>query len=140
MGEKKKQKPVSRVQNLDNELVISIPPEVIKELNIKEGTFIEWSINKRIRQAYLKPLSSEILSSHAKVVLDAIERLGPDCTTGEIYNLYKELIGESGKKPLTLRRISGIIKELSDKGFIEAKVESRGRHGRTTRITQIKEN
>jgi bifunctional DNA-binding transcriptional regulator/antitoxin component of YhaV-PrlF toxin-antitoxin module len=137
--EKKKQKPVSRVRNLGDELVISIPSEVIKELNIKVDTSIEWSINKWNGQAYIKPLSSEITSFHGKAVLDAIKKLGQGCTTGEIYNLYKELIKKSGENPSTLRRVSGIIKELSDKGFIEAKVESRGRYGRTKRITRIKE-
>jgi len=55
--------------------------------------------------------------------------------TGDIYELYKELCSKSKIRPLTQRRISDIIAELDMLGIINAKVISKGRYGRTRKIS-----
>jgi archaeal cell division control protein 6 len=58
-----------------------------------------------------------------------------DVYTGDIYELYKENCLKCGTKPLTQRRIGDIIAELDMLGIINARVISKGRYGRTRRIT-----
>ena len=55
-------------------------------------------------------------------------------TTGDIYEVYKELCGQLGSEPLTQRRVSGLINELDIIGLFNARIVSLGRHGRTKRI------
>ena len=54
--------------------------------------------------------------------------------TGEVYELYSELCKKIGLSVLTQRRVSDIIAELDMIGLINAKVISKGRHGRTRDI------
>lgn len=55
--------------------------------------------------------------------------------TGDIYEIYKEISSQIGLRPLTQRRISDIIAELDMLGVINARVISKGRHGRTREIS-----
>jgi len=55
--------------------------------------------------------------------------------TGEIYEFYKQLCNKIGLRPLTQRRVSDILAELDVFGIINAKVISKGRHGRTREIS-----
>jgi archaeal cell division control protein 6 len=55
--------------------------------------------------------------------------------TGDIYEIYKTISSRTGLRPLTQRRISDIIAELDMLGAINAKVISKGRHGRTREIS-----
>ncbi len=57
--------------------------------------------------------------------------------TGEIYELYKSLCGQTGLRPLTQRRVSDIIAELDMLGVINAKTISKGRYGRTREISMM---
>lgn len=57
--------------------------------------------------------------------------------TGDIYELYKNIASKTGLRPLTQRRISDIIAELDMLGIINAKVISKGRHGRTREISVL---
>jgi len=54
--------------------------------------------------------------------------------TGDVYNNYQSVCGQTGTDPLTQRRISDIIAEIDMLGLINAKVISKGRHGRTREI------
>jgi len=54
--------------------------------------------------------------------------------TGEIYDVYTQLCGKTGMRPLTQRRVSDIIAEMDMLGMITAKVISKGRYGRTREI------
>ncbi|RLF24505.1 MAG: cell division control protein Cdc6 [Thermoprotei archaeon] len=78
------------------------------------------------------------LPLHSKLVLLSVYRLEKlrirEITTGEIYNLYKELCKALGLDPLTQRRVSDLISELDMLGILNARVISRGRYGRTRRI------
>ncbi|MBI4019190.1 MAG: orc1/cdc6 family replication initiation protein [Candidatus Aenigmarchaeota archaeon] len=55
--------------------------------------------------------------------------------TGDIFSKYEELCRANGAKVLTQRRISDLIGELDMFGIINAKVISKGRHGRTREIS-----
>ena len=54
--------------------------------------------------------------------------------TGEIYEAYAELCKVNDTSILTQRRISDLISELDMLGLINARVISKGRHGRTREI------
>lgn len=60
--------------------------------------------------------------------------------TGDIYELYKKICSETHIRPLTQRRVSDIISELDMLGIINGKVISKGRYGRTRKITLAIQN
>ncbi|MFP4400438.1 MAG: Cdc6/Cdc18 family protein, partial [Candidatus Woesearchaeota archaeon] len=55
--------------------------------------------------------------------------------TGDVYESYKKVCSLCGLRPLTQRRISDIIVEFDTLGMINAQVMSKGRYGRTRRIS-----
>jgi len=55
--------------------------------------------------------------------------------TGDIYELYKKICLDTHLRPLTQRRVSDIISELDMLGIINGKVISKGRYGRTRKIS-----
>ena len=54
--------------------------------------------------------------------------------TGDVYNYYQEICGKTKTDVLTQRRISDILAEIDMIGLINAKIISKGRHGRTRDI------
>ena len=54
--------------------------------------------------------------------------------TGDVYNYYQDVCDNNKIDILTQRRISDIIAEIDMLGLINAKVISKGRHGRTREI------
>jgi len=57
--------------------------------------------------------------------------------TGDVYNLYQDVCDRTKTDVLTQRRISDIIAEMDMLGIINAKVISKGRHGRTREIKLV---
>ena len=55
-------------------------------------------------------------------------------TTGEVFDVYKELCKNTGSDILTQRRITDLISELDMLGIFTARVISKGRYGRTREI------
>ncbi|MBI5871620.1 ORC1-type DNA replication protein [archaeon] len=55
-------------------------------------------------------------------------------STGEVFDVYRELCHKIKMQPLTQRRISDLIAELDMLGIINTKVISKGRYGRTRQI------
>ncbi|MFP4190161.1 MAG: Cdc6/Cdc18 family protein, partial [Candidatus Woesearchaeota archaeon] len=55
--------------------------------------------------------------------------------TGDIYEAYKQVCQRSSLRPLTMRRISDIIAEMDTLGIINTQVLSKGRYGRTRKIS-----
>jgi cell division control protein 6 len=55
-------------------------------------------------------------------------------TTGEVYEIYKELGKKARTDKLTQRRVADLISELDMLGIITARVISKGRYGRTRDI------
>lgn len=79
------------------------------------------------------------LTLHSKTVLYSVYLLGKaniySTITGDIYEVYCELCKECGVSPLTQRRVSGLISELDTIGLLNSRVISRGRYGRTKKIS-----
>jgi cell division control protein 6 len=79
------------------------------------------------------------LTLHSKFVLYSVYLLGKasiySAITGDIYEVYTELCREIGISPLTQRRVSGLINELDVIGLLNARIVSRGRYGRTKKIS-----
>ena len=83
------------------------------------------------------------LPSHSKTILLSIllqekhnknsGNLGA-ITTGEVYDIYKELCKKIRTDFLTQRRVADLISELDMLGIITARVISKGRYGRTREI------
>ncbi|UCE43566.1 MAG: orc1/cdc6 family replication initiation protein [Candidatus Bathyarchaeota archaeon] len=80
----------------------------------------------------------ENLPAHSKLVLFSVFLLSRAkislAITGDIYEIYCELCGESGFAPLTQRRVSSLVNELDVIGLLNARVASLGRYGRTKKI------
>ncbi|MDH7517049.1 MAG: ORC1-type DNA replication protein [Candidatus Thermoplasmatota archaeon] len=55
-------------------------------------------------------------------------------TTGEVYEIYKELCKKTRTDVLTQRRVADLISELDMLGVLNARVISKGRYGRTREI------
>ena len=80
------------------------------------------------------------LTLHSKMVLYSVYLLGRvnihSAITGDIYEVYCELCRELGSlSPLTQRRVSGLISELDTLGLLNSRIISRGRYGRTKKIS-----
>jgi len=67
-------------------------------------------------------------------IIDLIEKGQGNIFTGDIYNIYSDLCLKSKIEVLTQRRVSDIIAEFDMAGVINARVISKGRHGRTREI------
>lgn len=67
------------------------------------------------------------------MLLDAKKNAG-GIFTGDVYNVYREVCEGTKNEILTQRRISDIIAEFDMLGIINARVISKGRHGRTREI------
>jgi cell division control protein 6 len=67
-------------------------------------------------------------------IINASSKGNEEILTGQIYNNYKILCDKIGLTPLTQRSICSVISELDMLGIINAKVISKGRHGRMREI------
>jgi len=83
------------------------------------------------------------LPTHSKLIILAIllqekhnKKTGKtgSITTGEVYEIYKDLCKKTRTDFLTQRRVADLISELDMLGIITARVISKGRHGRTRDI------
>jgi cell division control protein 6 len=79
------------------------------------------------------------LTPQSKLVLYSVYLLRKtnihSAITGDICEVYHEICHEIGVSPLTQRRVSGLINELDAIGLLNARVVSRGRYGRTRKIS-----
>lgn len=80
------------------------------------------------------------LPLHQKILLLSIRNSHKENTTGPIHNQYQHICSNIGTEPLTLRRISGLLSELTLLGVISSKVISHGRYGRTKAINLLINN
>ncbi|NPA75193.1 MAG: ORC1-type DNA replication protein [Euryarchaeota archaeon] len=75
------------------------------------------------------------LPLHSKIVLLGLtlaEESGREnLTSGELYNIYRNLATKISHTPLTSRRVSDLITEMDTLGLITANLKSFGRYGRT---------
>ncbi len=84
------------------------------------------------RDTFIETIKHQPL--HSQLVFYSILELKKkdhEITTGDVIEFYKNICKKLGLKPVTERRISDLIAELSLFGFIYSKVVSKGRYGRT---------
>ncbi len=100
--------------------------------------YIDLANNKMERDKILDIVESE--PKQFQLVLYSILQLTKEekdkssFFTGDVYNYYGILCNQTKTDKLTQRRISDIIAEIDMLGLINAKVISKGRHGRTREI------
>jgi cell division control protein 6 len=81
------------------------------------------------------------LPTQSKLVLYSIIMLrnrgreGKNVTTGEMYNVYRQLCHHIDVDILTQRRVTDLMSELDMLGIVNAIVVSKGRYGRTKEIS-----
>jgi len=79
------------------------------------------------------------LPSQSKLILLSVVLLGCNyegcLTTGEAYNIYKQMCKIIGIEVLTQRRVTDLISELDMLGILNATIVSKGRYGRTKEIS-----
>ncbi|MFW6383030.1 MAG: ORC1-type DNA replication protein [Nanoarchaeota archaeon] len=68
-------------------------------------------------------------------IITLCEKSKNPVSTGEVYNVYKNLCDRINLRPLTQRRLSDILAELDMFGVINANIISKGRFGRTREIS-----
>lgn len=68
-----------------------------------------------------------------KLVLYAISQGAS--TSGEVYDKYIQLCQATSTQPLTSRRVSDLVEEMSMLGLVSAKLISKGRYGRTHEVS-----
>jgi cell division control protein 6 len=105
---------------------------VIKEEDVREA-------NDRLELDRLTSII-ETLPTQSKLTLltaSVLSENSPknECTTGEIYNVYKQYAHLIDIDILTQRRITDLISELDSLGIINAIVKSNGRYGKTKVIS-----
>lgn len=114
------------------------------------GEIAERTKSNKVLEAHVKQAQERIeidrivevvrtLPSQSKLVLLSVILLGIDgnnnVTTGEAYNIYKQMCRLIGIDILTQRRVTDLISELDMMGILNATVVSKGRYGRTKEIS-----
>jgi Cdc6-like AAA superfamily ATPase len=72
-----------------------------------------------------------LLDDAPRLLLALLAREEGKATTGHLWRAYRRAAPGAGLRPLTLRRISGLLRELEAADLVSAPVLSRGRKGRT---------
>lgn len=114
------------------------------------GEIAERIKSNKVLEAHVKQAQEKIeidrivevvrtLPSQSKLVLLSVVLLGyngdSNLTTGEAYNIYKQMCRMIGIDILTQRRVTDLISELDMMGILNATVVSKGRYGRTKEIS-----
>ncbi len=101
---------------------------------------VDMAHEKIERDTFIETIQHQPL--HSQLVFYAILELlqkakEREVTTGDVMDYYVNVCKKLGLKPVTERRVSDLIAELAFFGFIDTRVVSKGRYGRT-RIISLK--
>ncbi len=99
---------------------------------------VDMAHEKIERDTFIETIKHQPL--HSQLVFYSIlelSKIAKEITTGSVFDFYISVCKKLGVKPVTERRVSDLIAELAFFGFIETKVISKGRYGRT-RIISLK--
>jgi len=75
------------------------------------------------------------LPLHAKLLLWSIVSSGEASSTGEVYDHYSNVCRKIGTEVLTQRRVSMLLSELDLLGLVATNLVSKGRYGRTKKVS-----
>jgi cell division control protein 6 len=123
--------------------LLRISAELAERVNSKKITkkFVKLAQNKIEVDRILEVVRT--LPSQSKTIILSIllqeknnKKIGMlnAITTGEVYDVYKDLCKKMRVDSLTQRRVADLISELDMLGIITARVISKGRYGRTREI------
>lgn len=99
---------------------------------------VDMAHEKIERDKFIETIKHQPL--HSQLIFYSILELAKrekEITTGSVVEFYNEVCKKLGIRPVTERRISDLVAELAFFGFIETKIVSKGRYGRT-RIINLK--
>jgi len=115
--------------------LLRIAAEVAEREGAKrlEEKHIRSAVQRMERDRIYDALTS--LPLQAKTLLVSILETAQNCTTGDVYEKYKINSKKVGIETLTQRRISTILSELDLLGLITTNIVSKGRYGRTKKIS-----
>jgi len=95
--------------------------------------------DKHVREAY-DEIENKIIHAtlkgyplHQKLIILAIKK-SKGSSTGEIYQIYKNLCKEIGRDELTNRRITQMLSKIQNSGIISGKIINQGSHGSTKKF------
>jgi archaeal cell division control protein 6 len=80
------------------------------------------------------PTQSKLTLYAALLLIEKSATRKANCTTSEIYNVYRQIAHDIDVDILTQRRVTDLISELDMLGIINSIVVSKGRYGRTKTV------
>ena len=121
--------------------LLRVAAEIAERMNSDkvEEIHVDMADAKIDRDRILETIEMQPRQSQA-VLWSIIKLNGNEVYTGDVYDVYKKICVDVGLKPLTQRRISDLISELDLLGIINAKVISKGRYGRTRKVSLSLDN
>ena len=121
--------------------LLRVAAEIAERNNLKKVTIahIDDAEDKIEKDRVIDTIAHQPKQSQATLyaILSLFLKRKESIFTGDIYEVYKNISPQIGLRPLTQRRISDIVAELDMLGIINAKVISKGRHGRTREISVL---
>ena len=107
-------------------------PQVLEEHVRRAQEKIE--IDRVVEVVRTLPTQSKLVL-YSIILLRSRGREGKNVTTGEMYNVYRQLCHHIDVDILTQRRVTDLMSELDMLGIVNAVVVSKGRYGRTKEIS-----
>jgi cell division control protein 6 len=107
-------------------------PQVLEEHVRRAQEKIE--IDRVVEVVRTLPTQSKLVL-YSIILLRNRGREGKNVTTGEMYNVYRQLCHHIDVDILTQRRVTDLMSELDMLGIVNAVVVSKGRYGRTKEIS-----
>ncbi len=121
--------------------LLRVAGEIAERSNLKKVTInqIDEAEEKIEKDRIIDTIKHQPKQSQATLysIISLYSKRKESIYTGDIYEIYKKISSKIGLRPLTQRRVSDIIAELDMLGIINAKVISKGRHGRTREISLL---
>ncbi len=103
-----------------------------------EEKHVRSAIQKIERDRIYDALAS--LPLQAKILLINIINSSSNCSTGTLYERYRNTCDKIGIEVLTQRRVSSLLSELDLLGLVSATIVNKGRYGRTKKIHSLISN
>ncbi len=111
---------------------------------LKAGEIADRRQSKKVTDTYIREAFDKIEEKlvkttlekyplHKKLVVIAVMRAS-NSTTGEIYQIYKNLCKALGRDELTNRRITQMLSEIELFGIISGRIINQGSHGSTKKF------
>jgi len=105
--------------------------EIVREHHVRQAQE-KMELNRIVEAVRTLPQQSKIIL----LSIINLEQEGEEnITTGEVFNMYKQICNYTTVDVLTQRRVTDLISELDMLGIVNAIVVSKGRYGRTKEIS-----